>query len=184
LGCASARCADRRDKRGRLVGLAVVESGGMWRVVGSLSATSVLVAVLAGMMLGSGVFTFRYGEGGSYFSADPKACTNCHVMQPYYDSWVKSSHQAKAVCVDCHLPHDFVGKYLAKADNGLFHSWAFTFENFHEPIQIKQRNRRIVQDNCVDCHREMVHELLPATLTGEAVSCIDCHRAVGHAAGA
>jgi nitrite reductase (cytochrome c-552) len=28
------------------------------------------------------------------------------------------------------LPHDFVGKYLAKAENGFWHSKAFTLEDF------------------------------------------------------
>ncbi len=29
-------------------------------------------------------------------------CNSCHVMNPYYDSWKKSSHN-KAHCLDCHL---------------------------------------------------------------------------------
>lgn len=143
---------------------------------------SVLVAVLFGALVGLGAFTFAYGEGVSYFSTRPEGCMNCHIMRPQFDSWIKSSHQPVAGCVDCHLPHATVPKYVAKADNGFFHSWAFTFQDFHEPIRIKPRNLRIVQRNCVECHTEMVHELLPATVSGEAVSCIHCHRAVGHAA--
>ena len=49
---------------------------------------------------------------------------------------------ATASCVDCHLPHDFVGKYLAKADNGYHHSKGFTLQDFHEPILIKAEERR------------------------------------------
>jgi cytochrome c nitrite reductase small subunit len=60
-------------------------------------------------------------------------------MQDHYDSWQQSSHRHVAVCNDCHLPHNAVGKLVTKADNGFFHSLAFTLENFHEPIQIKPR---------------------------------------------
>lgn len=103
-------------------------------------------------------------------------------MWPQYDSWSASSHQHVAVCSDCHLPHSFIPKYLSKADNGFNHSWAFTFQNFPEPIRIKPRNYRILQRNCVECHQDLVHELLPATVDGDAVQCIQCHRNVGHAA--
>lgn len=145
-------------------------------------ALPLVVTVLAGTLAGLSLFTFSYGEGISYFSTDPSACVNCHIMRPQFDSWVNGSHHPVARCVDCHLPRPFVPRYVAKADNGFFHSWAFTFQNFHEPIQIKPRNRRIVQINCVTCHTDMVHELLPAIVTGEAVQCVHCHRSSGHAA--
>ena len=136
---------------------------------------------LVGVFIGVGVFTFDYGEGLSYFSTAPEACTNCHVMQPYYDSWQKSSHHTSAKCIDCHLPHDFVGKYIAKADNGYRHSWAFTFQDFHEPIQMTPRNRRILQNSCVTCHGELVHPLLESGTAAESsVSCAHCHADVGH----
>ena len=96
----------------------------------------VVLAVLLGLLIGTGAFTFRYAEGFSYFSADPEACVNCHIMTPQYDSWQKSSHHAAATCVDCHLPHDFIGKYIAKAENGYHHSKAFTLQNFHEPFRL------------------------------------------------
>jgi cytochrome c nitrite reductase small subunit len=139
-------------------------------------------ALLLGCTLGLGGFAFVYGKGASYLSTRPEACANCHIMWPQYDSWVASSHQHVAVCSDCHLPHATIPKYISKADNGLMHSWAFTFQNFPEPIRIKRRNFHILQRNCVECHRDIVHELLPATEAGEAVQCIHCHVNVGHAA--
>lgn len=154
--------------------------GGSGRLRSIAGIVGLGVAVVGGMLAGLGAFTFSYGEGLSYFSADPNACANCHIMQPYLDSWQKSSHHHVAVCIDCHLPHDVVGKYIAKADNGFFHSWAFTFENFHEPIQIKARNRRITQQNCVACHTDVVHQMVVEPGTQEAFSCIHCHAHVGH----
>ena len=140
-----------------------------------------VLSVLLGVLAGTSMFTFRYAEGFSYFSADPKACANCHIMTPQYDSWVKSSHHAAASCVECHLPQDFIGKYIAKAENGYHHSKAFTLQNFHEPIMIKEKNHKILQRNCVACHEDMVHELFRRDLSkSSGVNCIHCHADVGH----
>jgi cytochrome c nitrite reductase small subunit len=141
----------------------------------------VLSAVFLGVLVGMAGFTFHYGEGLSYFSKDPAACLNCHIMKPQFDSWQKSSHHTLATCVDCHLPHDVLGKYLAKAENGYNHSKAFTLQNFHEPILINRKNARILQQNCIECHGDFVHDILRSreTDTG-AVSCVHCHRSVGH----
>jgi cytochrome c nitrite reductase small subunit len=138
------------------------------------------LAVTLGALVGVGTWTFGYAHGLSYFSKEPQACANCHIMQDYYNTWQKSSHHHVAVCIDCHLPHDFVGKYIAKADNGFFHSMAFTLDNFHEPIRIKARNRRITQNNCIACHKDIVHQMLPEDPDGEALMCIHCHAGVGH----
>ena len=139
-------------------------------------------AVLFGALIGVGIFTFGYGKGHAYLSNDPQACAQCHIMQDQYDSWLKGSHHAHAACNDCHLPDAFAGKWLAKADNGFFHSWAFTFQDFHEPIQIKERNLKILQDNCIACHRSMVWQMPIERVTGEALSCFQCHQSVGHGA--
>lgn len=141
----------------------------------------VAAAVLLGAAGGLGLFTFHYAEGLSYFSTDPKACVNCHIMRDEYDSWTKASHHAVAKCVDCHLPHAFIPKYIAKAENGYHHSMGFTLQNFHEPIQIKPKNSRILQDNCLNCHQDMVHAMVAGMTTDkDAVSCVHCHASVGH----
>jgi cytochrome c nitrite reductase small subunit len=87
-----------------------------------------------------------------------------------------------AVCNDCHLPHDFFGKWFTKGDNGFFHSVAFTLDNFHEPIRIKPRNRRVTQNACLHCHEDYVHQMLPAKPGGDMLHCVKCHADVGHAA--
>lgn len=149
----------------------------------SRTALSLLAtAALAGILLGLSLFTFSYAEGTSYLSNNPEACANCHVMWDHFDSWTASSHSAVARCVDCHLPHPTVPKWISKAENGWFHSVGFTLQNYPEPIRIKPRNLAIVQRNCVTCHTGMVHEMLPATVDGESVSCMHCHQDVGHAA--
>jgi cytochrome c nitrite reductase small subunit len=142
---------------------------------------ALLVVVLVGVLAGIGLFTFHYAEGLSYLSSDPKACVNCHIMRSQYDSWLKSSHHAVARCVDCHLPHDFIGKYMAKAENGYHHSKGFTFQDFHEPIMIKSKNAAILQRACVECHGDLVHELVGGVNgSPDEVQCVHCHAGVGH----
>src|SRR4051794_35420207 len=140
-----------------------------------------LLAALAGVLLGVGTYTFWYAEGISYFSTDPRACMNCHVMREHFDSWQKASHHGVATCVDCHLPHDFLGKYVAKAENGFWHSKAFTLQDFPEPIRIKPKNACILQANCVACHKEIVGDLVGhGAFADESNNCVRCHLSVGH----
>ncbi len=143
---------------------------------------AIAAALYVGLAAGLGIFAFDYGEGLSYFSKDPRACANCHVMSEQYDSWQKGGHHQAAACVDCHLPHDFVPKYLAKAENGFWHSKGFTFMDFQEPIQIKPSNAAILQEACIRCHGDLVHELVAGSRTvGEnSLQCVHCHRGVGH----
>ena len=146
-----------------------------------LSWWMLLLCAAIGSVLGLGAFTFRYAEGASYFSSDPKACANCHIMRDEYDSWQKASHHAYAKCIDCHLPHDFVGKYVAKAENGFWHSKGFTLQDFPEPIRIKKKNAHILQANCVHCHQDLVSDLAGhGAFADGSNNCVRCHLSVGH----
>lgn len=143
------------------------------------SLMPIVLALALGVLLGLGATTFLYAEGASYLSTDPAACANCHIMQPQYDSWQKASHHTTATCVECHLPDDFVGKYLAKAENGWNHSKAFTLQDFHQPIVINEKNSRILHENCLRCHGPLVHAA-GAAAEGAAPRCVRCHASVGH----
>ncbi|MGE3855008.1 MAG: cytochrome c nitrite reductase small subunit [Planctomycetota bacterium] len=137
-----------------------------------------MLAAFIGFCAGLGAFTFVYGHGESYLSTDPEACINCHIMNQPYDGWLKSPHHAVAVCVDCHLPHDGLAKWLSKADQGLRHSWGFTFNNFHEPIRLNGHAREIVNENCARCHADMVTHLVPTR--DPEFDCIRCHASMAH----
>lgn len=140
------------------------------------------LAVGIGVFIGLGSYTFFYADGGSYFSENPKACTNCHIMNQQYKAWSGSGHHHVATCNDCHLPKHGIQKYLAKARNGWNHSVAFTLENFPEPIRITPKSMRILEQNCVRCHGSLVHEAVrvPTQQFHEATSCAHCHGNVGH----
>lgn len=140
-----------------------------------------IVGVAIGLSVGIGLFTFVYAKGYSYMSNDPVACANCHVMNEQYNGWQKSSHKGVATCNDCHTPADFIGKYTTKASNGFWHSYYFTFNNFHEPIQISGRNLRITEESCRKCHADLTSSISAHTEKAtDEISCIRCHRSVGH----
>ena len=143
-------------------------------------AAIIALAVLVGVALGLGVYTFVYARGYSYLSNRPEACANCHVMQEYYSAWLKSSHRSVAGCNDCHTPHGILGKYATKATNGFFHSLAFTSGNFPDAIQIKPRNHSVTESACRYCHGEITSAIVE--LQGGSVACVRCHFNVGHSA--
>jgi cytochrome c nitrite reductase small subunit len=168
-------------------------SGGTW--------LPLLLAGALGIAAGVGSYTFSYAKGLSYFGTDPRACTNCHIMEPQYAGWQKSSHHNVARCIDCHLPASFIPKYLAKAENGYRHGKLFTTQTFEEPITVKAAGREILEANCQRCHADLVHGLVGGFedggdgdasaraevgrgRAGEAatapVQCVHCHWTAGH----
>lgn len=150
-------------------------------MLGRLSVWILILCIIIGAVLGTGLYTFWYAQGGSYFSSDPRACINCHIMREHFDGWQKASHHAHAKCVDCHLPHDLVGKYVAKAENGFWHSKGFTLQDFPEPIRIKAKNAAILQANCIQCHQGLVGDLVHhGSFEDGSNSCVRCHVSVGH----
>jgi cytochrome c nitrite reductase small subunit len=142
----------------------------------------IVIAVLAGVAGGLGLYTFAYARGYSYMTNDPQACANCHIMRAHYDAWTRASHRAVAVCNDCHTPPGLVGKYATKARNGFWHSFYFTTGRFPDPIQITPRNHDITEMACRKCHADVTAAIDPAHTDKAAggLSCTKCHNDVGH----
>jgi len=139
------------------------------------------VAMLIGVMIGIGGFTFVYARGFSYLTNDPEACANCHIMDEHLNAWQKSSHHSVAVCNDCHAPHNLIGKYATKARNGFWHSFYFTTGNFPDPLRITPANREITEHACRYCHAEITQAIDPPDAhRSEQIRCVRCHRHVGH----
>ncbi|MGE4296138.1 MAG: cytochrome c nitrite reductase small subunit [Campylobacterales bacterium] len=146
------------------------------------TAVAALLIVAAGWLLGSGVYTFWYAKGFSYLSDKPEACANCHVMNNVYEGWSKGGHQHVATCNDCHVPHNFAGKWWTKAQNGYHHAYAFTLKELPSVLEATAGSKAIAQNNCIRCHGELAGHAISATLNpqADALSCIHCHRSVGH----
>jgi len=47
------------------------------------------------------------------YSAQPGFCNNCHIMDPYYDSWKTSSHK-DVPCIDCHYAPGIKAEAMGK----------------------------------------------------------------------
>ncbi|MDI1290422.1 MAG: cytochrome c nitrite reductase small subunit [bacterium] len=159
-------------------------------VIGAAGISSAaILGILVGAFGGAAGYTAHYAQAKSYLSDDPKACINCHIMNEQYNGWASSSHHDRATCNDCHVPHDSViSKYYVKAKHGYRHSKGFTFQDFHEPIQITKSSRDDVIQNCVRCHESMTHEIrlavpangVEASDISGGVDCIHCHASVAH----
>ena len=58
------------------------------------------------------LMVFAVGAAGWYTSR-PQFCNSCHIMEPYYESWAKSSHKDVS-CIECHFAPGFGGKIRGK----------------------------------------------------------------------
>ncbi|MFT3683417.1 MAG: cytochrome c nitrite reductase small subunit [Phycisphaerales bacterium] len=166
---------------------------------GGVSAKALLCIAL-GAVCGAGVYVMDASKATSYLSDDPNACVNCHVMRDELQGWQRGSHHAAATCNDCHTPHGGIAKWEMKAVHGMRHSYGFTFNNFHEPILIKGDSLKVVEENCIRCHAELVSDIGPSGIIAHArgpastptiiegpkgevatsQSCVHCHSHVGH----
>ncbi|WP_257874289.1 cytochrome c nitrite reductase small subunit [Helicobacter sp. 13S00482-2] len=140
------------------------------------------------VVAGGAVFTFYNAEGFSYFSNNSQACNNCHVMNEVYADWNKSSHKRVATCGDCHLPHKFISKWIAKAQSGVGHAYAFTFvKDLPTHFSATKKTEEIVQQNCINCHLPYVQNVVNPTLQNahqdKSLKCVSCHKGVGHSRG-
>ena len=143
--------------------------------------TAIAAAVVLGLAVGLGAFTFGYARGYSYLTNDPAACANCHIMTEHFDAWAKSSHRSVAACNDCHTPHEFASKYVVKARNGFWHSFYFTTGRYPDPLRITPGNRIVTEEACRYCHAPIVDAIDPGPHErGGQLGCVGCHRYVGH----
>ncbi|MBE0643881.1 MAG: cytochrome c nitrite reductase small subunit [Bacteroidetes bacterium] len=145
------------------------------------------VFLVLGVLGGLGMFVLYISNAVSYLSNDPRACVNCHVMVPQYATWERGSHGRATTCNDCHVPHDnIIRTYAFKASDGLRHATMFTLRMEPQVIQIKDAGVAVVQENCIRCHSDLVHEVSSGSLTamnaraGEGLLCWQCHREVPH----
>ena len=144
--------------------------------------------IITGAFVGIFIYTFISSRAYSYLSDDPKTCVNCHVMAPYYATWMHSSHGRDVTCNDCHMPHDnIVKKYFVKGLNGYNHGVVFTKRTEDQAMQAKPINSQALMSNCIRCHTQLNTEFVETgrhswkemqEIGGSA--CWDCHRDVSH----
>lgn len=145
-------------------------------------AIATVGSILLGLLIGLGCYTFIYAKGYSYLTNNPAACTNCHVMQAEYDAWIKSSHRTAATCNDCHTPHNLIGKYAVKTNNGFWHSFYFTTGRYPDNIEITNFDHQVTENACRRCHQNITSAIDGNVVHGraEGIECTRCHSSVGH----
>lgn len=145
------------------------------------------VIIILGALIGLILYAAIESKAVSYLSDDPKTCANCHVMTPQYATWQNSSHREWASCNDCHVPHDNVfKKYAFKAKDGLYHASVFTSRGEPEVIKMKEAGTKVVQNNCIRCHKDQVTDAKLSVTVKDHVKgrterkCWECHKEVPH----
>ncbi len=74
------------------------------RRLGILALQAVIVALVVG----------AFGTVGFLeYSAQPGFCNNCHNMEPYYESWLQSSHNT-VPCIKCHYAPGIKAEAMGK----------------------------------------------------------------------
>ena len=148
----------------------------------------VFLLVVGGVVVGLGGLFMYLLRMHTYLTDDPSACVNCHIMTPYYASWMHSSHARDATCNDCHVPHNNIfAKYFFKAKDGMNHVSKFVTFKERQVITAEDASAGVIMDNCIRCHKQLNQEFVNTgridymeAQRGEGKACWDCHRDVAH----
>ena len=148
----------------------------------------IFAIIMLGVICGLGIFTVYASRAWSYVSNEPETCVNCHIMGPYYATWMHSSHGRNTTCNDCHVPQDSkVRGYYFKAMDGLRHSAVFTIRGEDQALQAIPASSEVIMENCVRCHTQLNTEFISTGRMGfkemkemGGNACWDCHRDVPH----
>lgn len=108
----------------------------------------------------------------------PEFCGYCHSMEAEVASYQESTHVNEASCGDCHIPHSVVSGSYYKAYTGAKDA-LFTIAGQTSNIEASDTGKRVIQNNCIECHRETVEEI-GNTMLQDGRYCFDCHRSVRH----
>lgn len=147
-----------------------------------------VLLLLCGIIAGAGAYFLYLLRAHTYLGDDPKACINCHIMTPYYATWMHSSHGRDATCNDCHVPHENIArKYFFKGTDGMKHVLAFVTKSERQVPEAQPASSQVIMNNCIRCHTDLNTELVKTgkidfmmANVGEGKACWDCHRNVPH----
>lgn len=148
----------------------------------------IFLLVSTGLAVGLVGLFFYLLRMHTYLGDDPSACVNCHIMTPYYATWMHSSHGRDATCNDCHVPHNNIfNKYFFKAKDGMNHVRKFVTFSERQAITAEKASAGVIMDNCIRCHTQLNQEFVKTgridymmVKRGEGMACWDCHREVAH----
>ncbi|HHY41085.1 MAG TPA: cytochrome C nitrite reductase [Syntrophaceticus sp.] len=138
----------------------------------------ILLLILAVPFLLIGTFLLMKQPVISSAMDGPGFCGRCHVMQPYIETYLASSHREAATCGSCHVPYDFLRGGIYKSYTGTKDLLA-VLTGRDEHIRISELGKGVVQENCLRCHNTLMREI-GDTMEKCGSYCFDCHRGVPH----
>ena len=110
----------------------------------------VAMLLVCGVVVGLGGLFLYLLRFHTYLGDDPSACVNCHIMTPYYATWMHGAHARNTTCNDCHVPHDNVfRKYFFKGKDGMNHVYKFVTRQERQAIQAIDESAEVIMENCV-----------------------------------
>lgn len=136
---------------------------------------SLLVLSLVGLL---GIFSTKLPPLSKKLDG-PEFCGSCHVMAPWVDTYLKSSHKGEATCGGCHIPHNFISGAFYKAFTGTRDGLYMIIGKIPESFQISWHGAKVVNDNCYSCHAEVMKRV-GYPLAERDKNCFDCHRNMPH----
>jgi cytochrome c nitrite reductase small subunit len=136
-----------------------------WKVV-------LLVMVVAGAV----ALFLSFGPPGLMAKTEtPLFCSSCHSMQSHFEAWFHTGAHRTIRCVDCHLPHQNLPVYyLWKTLDGMKDVAVHYSGRTPDIIEISERGRAFVRENCVRCHATRV------AMIDQERNCWECHRFLQH----
>lgn len=109
----------------------------------------------------------------------PKFCGTCHIMDPWVETYLQSSHSQYTTCGGCHIPHDIVPGAFYKTFTGTRDGIYMIIGKIPQRFHITNHGSKVVNDNCLQCH-EGVMETVGYPLAERNQDCFDCHRDLPH----
>ncbi len=139
----------------------------------------VTLAVIIGAVIGAVVIMPAMMEE----MHKPESCaSNCHEMQPFYDSLMVSPH-AEVDCHECHKPHGlemfmYMGHALHHAE-GLMEGKEF--EEMAEAIE-EMPPASPKNEYCLECHNGEEAMKVLEKIGDPTIMCFNCHPTIKHTA--
>ena len=158
----------------------------------------VILLTIIGTIVGTNLF-----NAGMATTNTEQFCSDCHTndVVPEYQASIHFSNRSgvKAICSDCHVPHEFIPKMVRKMQASTevyahFTGKVDTKEKFEKHrLEMAEREWARMKANnsqeCRNCHnfndmdysqQKTVAQQMHALAQEQNKTCIDCHKGIAH----
>ena len=122
---------------------------------------------------------------GTFYSSRPSSCSQCHVMNKYFESWKKSSH-GNVGCLACHQQPGVAGFLIRNLGQLRYIPWLIRQTAF--PGEAGPIRAVVSDDSCNRCHQNILGKVVKnrglrvshKEIVSAGYYCTDCHSAMPH----